>query len=136
MRIDIEDYLSPGEMKEIAREEFHKLLSSKSERILSNLAYYLGEGFIQSLISDEEVRKLQDRATKILKEDSNFETLIYSKPTGDLVVYNEVQTAIRDNIDIVRDKGVERLTNLDLDKFEESFDASNILFELIKGVKQ
>jgi len=142
MEIKIEDYLTQDEMKDIARNEFKKLLENGKERILSNITYYLGEGFVKSLITKEELSTLKKETARHLQDTSCLKSFIYEKPdawghipTGDLVVYNEVQKTIKENVHLVRENIINELNNLDLDDFSEEFDISILIYLLIQGVK-
>lgn len=144
LTLKLEDILSRDEMKEIAKEEFRRLFNetSSKERILSNLAYSFGGGFIQDLISEDELEDLKGKTKELLNDKYALNGFVYAKPDawgnkpiGDLVVYNEVQKAIKENISLVRDNVVDKLQNLDLDKFQEEFDLSTIFELLIKSVK-
>jgi len=142
MEIRIEDYLTRDEMKDIARNEFKELLKNGRERILSNLTYYLGEGFVKSLITKEELSKLEEETVRHLQDTSCLKSFIYEKPdawghipTGDLVVYDEVQKTIKENVHLVRENIIKELDNLNLDSFSEEFDIGNLIYLLIQGVK-
>lgn len=143
--LKLEDILSTDEMKEIAREEFRRLFhgTSSKERILSNLAYSFGGGFVQDLITEDALETLKSKTKELLEDKYALNHFVYdkpdawdSKPNRDLVVYNEVQKSIKENISLVRNNVVDKLQNLDLDKFQEEFDLSTIFELLIKSVKE
>ena len=145
MSIKIEDYLSQEEMKEIAKEEFTKMLAddSQKERLLTNMSYNLGYGFIRELITDEDLVQLRAKTKENLESETALKMFVYDKPDvwnhkpkDDLVVYNEVQKTIKENIHLVRNNIIEELKNIDLDEFQESFDLSNIFQILISELKK
>lgn len=142
--IKIEDLISQEEMKDIAKEEFRDLFREKSdkERILSNLAYYLGEGFVQSVIDEHEVEKLKAKTKEVLNDNTSLRMFIYSKPDAwqhkpkeNLLVYNEVQNTIKENIHLVRENIIKELENIDVDNFKEEFDLNYLFGLLIKSVR-
>ena len=135
----IEDYLSDDEMKDIAKEEFIKLLSDnkEKERLLTNMAYNLGYGFIKELIDDEDLAVLKTKVKELMNNKTHLKMAVYDKPDAwnmkpkdDLVVYNEIQKAIKENIHLVRENTIKELENLDLDNFQDEFDLNRI-FELL-----
>ena len=141
----IEDYLTQEEMKEIAVEEFKKILDSdnKRERILTNMSYNLGYGLIKEIITAEELEEIKRKTKNMLLNDKTaLHMAVYNKPDvwdmkrkDDLVVYNEIQKAIRENIDLVRERVILELKNIDLDKFQEEFDIGVIFELLLKNIK-
>ena len=145
MDIKIEDYLSHDEMKEIAKEEFVRLLSDnkQKERLLTNMSYSLGYGFIRELITDEDLLRLKEKTKENLESETALRMFVYDKPDvwnhkpkDDLIVYNEVQKTIKENIHLVRNNIIEKLENIDLDEFQESFDLSSIFQILIKELRR
>ena len=140
----IEDYLNDEELKEIAKEEFKKLLSNdkQKERLLTNMAYNLGYGFIRELITDNDINTLKTKTKECLNNKTALNMFVYNKPDAwqlkpkdDLVVYNEVQKTIKENIGLVQDNVVEKLQNIDLDKFQDEFDLSRIFELLLKNIQ-
>lgn len=141
----IEDYLTQEEMKEIAVEEFKKILDSdnKRERILTNMSYNLGYGLIKEIIAAEELEEIKRKTKNMLLNDKTaLNMAVYNKPDAwdmkrkdDLVVYNEIQKAIRENIDLVRERVILELKNINLDKFQEEFDIGVIFELLLKNIK-
>ena len=141
----IEDYLTQEEMKEIAVEEFKKILDSdnKRERILTNMSYNLGYGLIKEIITAEELEEIKRKTKNMLLNDKTALSMaVYNKPDvwnmkrkDDLIVYNEIQKAIRENIDLVRERVILELKNIDLDKFQEEFDIGVIFELLLKNIK-
>lgn len=142
----IEDYLTQEEMKEIAVEEFKKILDSdnKRERILTNMSYNLGYGLIKEIITAEELEEIKRKTKNMLLNDKTaLKMAVYNKPDAwdmkrkdDLVVYNEIQKAIRENIDLVRERVILQLKNIDLDNFQEEFDIGVIFELLLKNIKK
>ena len=142
----IEDYLTQEEMKEIAVEEFKKILDSdnKRERILTNMSYNLGYGLIKEIITAEELEEIKRKTKNMLLNDKTaLHMAVYNKPDvwdmkrkDDLVVYNEIQKAIRENIDLVRERVILELKNIDLDKFQEEFDIGVIFELLLKNINK
>lgn len=141
----VEDYLTQEEMKEIAVEEFKKLLFSdkQKERLLTNMSYNLGYGLIKEIITDDDLERVKNRTNDLLLNDKTaLRGAIYNKPDvwnmkrdSDLIVYNEIQRTIKENIELVRNKVVYELENIDLDKFQEEFDIGNIFELLLKNIK-
>ena len=142
----IEDYLTQEEMKEIAVEEFKKILDSdnKRERILTNMSYNLGYGLIKEIITAEELEEIKRKTKNMLLNDKTvLKMAVYNKPDvwdmkrkDDLVVYNEIQKAIRENIDLVREIVILELKNIYLDKFQEEFDIGVIFELLLKNINK
>ena len=142
----IEDYLTQEEMKEIAIEEFKKTLDTdnKRERILTNMSYNLGYGLIKEIITAEELEEIKGKTKNMLLNDKTaLNMAVYNKPDvwdmkrkDDLVVYNEIQKAIRENIDLVRERVILELKNIDLDKFQEEFNLGVIFELLLKNINR
>ena len=142
----IEDYLTQEEMKEIAVEEFKKILDSdnKRERVLTNMSYNLGYGLIKEIITAEELEEIKRKTKNMLLNDKTaLKMAVYNKPDvwdmkrkDDLVVYNEIQKAIRENIDLVRERVILELKNIHLDKFHEEFDIGVIFELLLKNINK
>lgn len=145
-KMEIEDYLTQEEMKDIATEEFKKLLFSdkQKERLLTNMSYNLGYGIVKEIITDEELESVKNRTKDLMLNDKMaLRNAIYQKPDiwnmkrdSDLIVYNEIQKAIKENIEVVRSKVVSELENMDLDKFQEEFDIGVIFEMLLKNIKR
>ncbi|MFA5669886.1 MAG: hypothetical protein WCX83_00330 [Candidatus Cloacimonas sp.] len=144
MEIKIEDYLSQEEMTKIAKEEFNRMLMDDrtKERLLTNMSYNLGYGFVRELITDEDLELLKQKTKENLNSKTALNMFVYDKPDAwghkpkdDLIVYNEVQKTIKENINIVRANVIEALQNLDLDNFSEEFDLSTIFSVLISSLQ-
>ena len=123
MNIDIENYLSPEEIKSIVADEFRGIVrqqfntDSDTKRILANIGY---EVFYNIL--DKEVPNFQDKIIKKTKEcveDNDYSYAIFRKSNGwgdkDSLGYTYTKKAIEENKDIIADKCKEVMKGLDKD---------------------
>lgn len=142
---NVNDYLTPEEMKEIAIQEFKKLFANKveTERILYNFASRSANKFIENTLTEEDLKSLRKNVTKIIKEkDLGYH--IFDKPNvwdtkkeySDYIVYDEIQKVIAENIDLIREKVVKTLEDVEVkEKYEECFDPTVLLELMIKQLK-
>ena len=141
--LNIEDFLTQDEMKDIAKEEFKKLFNDNNgrERIVSNLAHYVGAGFLSDILTELEVSSIKKRAKELLIDERSLSSFIFEKPDpwhhkpiGDLIVYNEIQKCIKENIHLVRENVIKGLADIDIEYFRESFDLNQLFSILLKSI--
>lgn len=123
IEIDIDNYLSASEIKEIVKDMLISQLKYKIEReadrLLSNLAYYQAEAVINSLLTDEQKVMVNDKTTKIIQNMAEH-TVFYrdwrGSPDNAVRILNK---AVNDNAELITDKVKEVINNY---PFEEKLE--------------
>ena len=145
MEINFKEYLTDEEIKKIITDEFRSLVKNNTERVLSNFAYELGDGFIKEFISENDLAFVKEKVTEILHDEQTISYRLFSErnawDSNKLLKVSEViNRTIMENMDILKDKTIESMKNIDVDKLTEflteNFDSvirAFILFNTKKG---
>lgn len=125
MEINIKDYLSEEEIKEILEEEFknqiRKKLSSdkETERILGNLAYHLVQQEIEK-ITPKHATYLEDKVKQILKEKSSLSYLIfkthYLDNSPESFATKLIEQTVKENSELIKQKTIDSIKDHNFSK--------------------
>lgn len=148
LKIDVADYLSHNEIKEICIEqvkhEVAKFFSNEenAQRLLSNLSYYIVFNEIDKVIpnSKDLVISKTEEILNNIQSYSVFRDSSYGSKKS--LAYELMENAIKNNAQLINEKVKETITNKDYskeiwDKFEELAESfiSNI-YEITRLGKQ
>jgi hypothetical protein len=155
MEINITDYLSHQEIKEIAQDEVrvqireHFKNEENAKRLLSNLAYHVVSEEVNKIVPNYE-QELIDKVVSLIRDEKSVGFTLFdfdaygsgrSKSLGAVIV----EQTVKENQQLIKDKVIETIQNADytdeaLMKFEnlaESF-TSNIydFVEMMRSKKE
>ena len=86
MKINIEEYLTEEEMKEIAQQEFRKCISHQSkeslERIINNSAYQVVWSAVDESLDGEAIGILKEKVIEIIGDMSAFNVFATPRSPG------------------------------------------------------
>lgn len=124
MEINFKDYMTYEEIKKIIVDEFKSLVKKDTERILSNVSYQLGDSFIKEFISENDLAFVKEKVTEILHDKQTISYRLFSErnawDTNKLLKVSEIiEQTIMNNMDILKDKTIESMKNIDVDKLTE-----------------
>lgn len=124
MEINFKDYMTGEEIKKIIVDEFKSLVKKDTERILSNVSYQLGDSFIKEFISENDLAFVKEKVTEILHDKQTISYRLFSErnawDTNKLLKVSEIiEQTIMNNMDILKDKTIESMKNIDVDKLTE-----------------
>ena len=139
MEINITDYLTHDEIKEICADQVRNDVRNhfKENYAGSNMAYYISQILVQDIFSQDEslIKYLKSRVPEIAKELSVhqiFNDGSYSKRTE---AFTMVQDIVKDNKEKIEDTVKEKIQSAvnGFDWHEEIADvASTVVYEMIK----
>lgn len=129
VKIDIEDYLSESEMKDIAKEEFALFIrnnlrkESDFDRILTNLSYE----YIFKAISEETGKDvltyIKDKIETLLQDDSHISYLLWRKKDAweneESPAITIMNQAIKDNHEFIENKVHKLIDNYNFDEIKD-----------------
>lgn len=143
MEIQIESYLSNDEITDIIREEIKIIVKQDAERILTNNSYSLGTAYVESLLTDEDKQFVKKTVIEHLSKKDTIKFELFRKPDAwnskrSPAVDDIIQKTLLENQNILKDKTIESMKNIDMDKLTEylteNFD--NVLMMLIEKVSE
>lgn len=130
LKINIHDYLSDAEIKRIVEDELRERIremfknESESQRLLSNLSYYIVYDEIDKIIPNS--RDLVQEKTMVILKDIKSYQVFRDRSYGSKasLAYEIMENSVRDNKDLINEKVKETIINSDYnkeiwDKFEE-----------------
>ena len=113
MEINIQDYLTHDEIKEIAIEQVKGSLRQGGERLVNNLAYEVAFRIIDESLTDEMMEQVKNKVPEIIDGMSEFS--IFRKPNAwerqSSDAWDTLQTAMKENRDSIKDKVKETIEN-------------------------
>jgi hypothetical protein len=123
-KIEIDDLISVEEQKEIAREIFKEQILNDKERILINFAYNIGTSYVQEILEEKDLQFVKEYTHKVLNEKSSIRYQLFK----DMEVWEKrkntpseiIEKAIIDNKQILINKTIEALNNIDVDEMSEN----------------
>ena len=127
--INIEDYLSKEEIKEIAKEELSYAIQEKFrkesdiERIITNLSYEFLFKAVSEAIGKDSLEMIKDKVVELLMDDSRIKYLLWRKKD---VWENEespavtiMNQAIEDNRELIENRVFEMVSNYDFNEAKD-----------------
>lgn len=132
IQINVQDYLSESEIREICKDSLRSKINTDAERILTNLAYNLSHSFVDSILTDTEKDTLQKKVKDVISKTSSTE--VFRKADywhkEDSIAQKYLNEAIVQNKENIKMKAIEILENFDFASELEK-DAMYILQEAI-----
>ena len=107
--INVSDYMSDDEIKEMVRDEIKSNIMHSTEdnieRILSNMSYNMATGFIDKLLTEEQKNKIRNKTEEIINGLSDF-TVFHSNQSyeKESLGYTIMEKACRDFEPEIRNK--------------------------------
>lgn len=103
MRINIKEYLTEEEMKEIAEQEFRKCINHQAkeslERIINNSAYQVVWGAVDESLDGEAIGILKEKVIEIIGDMSAFN--VFATPNAwdrkENMAHSILVQAVKDN---------------------------------------
>ena len=115
MEINIQDYLTHDEIKDIAVKQVKESLREGGERLVNNLAYEVAFNIIDESLTDEMMHMVKKKVPEIIEGLSEFN--IFRKPTAwdreSSDAWDTLQTAMKENRDAIKVKVRETIENYD-----------------------
>lgn len=104
--IDIDDYLSYEEKKELCIEYVRKVLRGdkhQEERVLANMAYEAAFAILDSVLTDEMMNLVKEKALEQIQKVSDFHIFRKKDAWGqeDSVAYLEVKKAVEEHKQLI-----------------------------------
>lgn len=141
MEINIENYLSEETIKDMISEELRVVIKRDTERILTNMAFYVVFKAVDEALDDSAKEFIKAKAISIINDLSSF--CVFRKKDAwekeDSIAYKTLQEAMNENKGLIKQKVCEAIENRDYEKdIEQSMDyISEGLFEIMrKGLSQ
>lgn len=121
MEINIKDYLSEEEIKEICIDYVRGLLNKnrlEEERILYNIAYNAAYKIIDDCINEDDLSIIKNKVVSILSKINNYEVFRKKDAWGaeDSIAYIELQKAINENKYLIYENVKKAITEKDYEK--------------------
>lgn len=122
--MEIKDYLSEEEMKEIAREEFKNFLKNtfEDERKLANLAYLMVSKYSNDLFDEKTTNILKEKILKIVNELSPY--IVFYKDDFHKIeskAHKLVQDIVLEKKPLINKRIEDIINNIDFKEFNGNF---------------
>lgn len=115
IQINVEDYLSVSEIREICKDSLRSKINTDAERILTNLAYNSSHSFVDSILTDAEKDTLKQKVKDVISKTSSSE--VFRKADywhkEDSIAQKYLNEAIVENKESIKLKVIEILENFD-----------------------
>lgn len=129
IKIDIENYLSEEEIKEICKDEMRCIISEQFrkeadvDRVISNLSYEFLFRQISESIGEDAVALIKSKVKKLLQDDGIIKYELFRKEDAwgrsESVGYKILQQSIKDNADLINEKVKEAIGAYDFGSKDE-----------------
>lgn len=127
--INIEDYLSKEEIKEIAKEQIAISIKEKFrkesdiERIITNLSYEFLFKAISEAIGKDSLEMIKDKVQTLLMDDSHISYLIWRKKDAweneESPAVTIMNQAIKDNHNLIENKVYSLISNYNFNEAKD-----------------
>lgn len=121
MEVNIQDYLSNNEIKEIVKEQFANRVSKifnteyDTERIIGNLSYKFIWKVVDEEIGDNFQNRIKEKVVKIINDLTDF--CVFRRKSDyekeESIGQKILNEAVQENADIIKNKVKKHLENLD-----------------------
>ena len=129
ININIEDYLSKEEIKEIAKEQISYAIKEKFrkesdiERIITNLSYEFLFKAVSEAIGKDSLEMIKDKVTELLMDDSHISYLLWRKKDAweneESPAITIMNQSIKNNHDLIESKVYGLISNYDFNEVKE-----------------
>lgn len=124
MEIDINNYISENEKREIALEIFRDKVKEafggdqytdsgkERDRVIKNAVHHWIVEYVEKTLTDEDKQTIRDNALKAIK-DANYEFRVFEKPDvwnrTEYTAYKVITQAVKENEDYIKEKVAEEI---------------------------
>jgi len=131
MEVDIKEYLSNEEIKEICKAHLRMQLQQEGERLATNMAYSAAAQIIDEAFSNEEKTVLKTRVRKVIEDCSSYNLFRKKDAWGseESVAYRALQEAVSENIPTLKVRVAEVMEAYPIS--EELFKNSDLMAEVL-----
>lgn len=129
ININIEDYLSQEEMKEIVKEQFSQAVKeqfrkpSDIERVMTNLSYEYLFKAVSEAIGKDSVEFIKDKVVNLLQDDSHISYLMWRRKDAwendESPAITAMNNAIKDNEDLIKSRVYSLISNYDFNEVKD-----------------
>lgn len=140
--ININDYLSDAEIKEVCKDTLRSLIvkqfnrESDIDRVITNLSYEFVFEAVSKSIDCDAAKLIKDTVKRLLKKDDTIKYLIFrrndawerSEAPG-LTILNK---AIKDNESLIRSRVVEEIEKYDLGSFDLKYRFEELITQIVE----
>lgn len=129
MEINIENYLSKEEIKEIVKEEVSCAIKEKFkkesdiERIITNLSYEFLFKAVSEAIGKDSLEMIKEKVTELLMDDSHISYLLWRKKDAweneESPAITIMNQAIKDNHNLIESKVYGLINNYDFSEVKD-----------------
>ena len=129
VNINIEDYLSQEEMKEIAKEQFSLAVKelfrkpSDIERIMTNLSYEYLFKTVSEAIGKDSLEFIKDKVISLLQDDSHISYLMWRRKDAwendESPAITAMNKAIKDNEEFIKSRVYSFISNYDFNEVKD-----------------
>lgn len=129
IKIDIENYLSEEEIKEICQDTLRGIISEQFrkeadlDRVISNLSYEFLFKQISECIGEDAVVLIKSKVRKLLQDDNVIKYQLFRKADAwersESVAYSILQQSIKDNADLINERVKETIGTYDFGSKDE-----------------
>lgn len=138
IEIDVTDYLSKEEIKDICVEIIRNTINKDTERILSNLAYTHAHSIIDSLLTMTEKQELNNKVKQILDKTDTY--TVFRKADywhkEDSIAQKYLNESIIENKEVIKSRALEAMNRFDFDNALEQDGMTilqNAILDKLKG---
>ena len=140
--INIEDYLTEDQIKQIIVTELRIKIKKDAERILNNCAFYVVFRAVDEALDGGAFNLIRDKAKDVIKNLGSFEVFRKKDAWGkeDSIAYKELQKAMEENKPLIHEKvknAMEKFDYAGLVEYEGNGYISEAIIEAIaRGFQQ
>lgn len=125
LTLNIDNYITDEEKKQIALSVFEEKIRQDCERVLSNSCYTIAKGFVNEFINDEQRQYVKKTVAKLLSQPKSIEYSLFQRkdawhPRRQFEIDEIIEGAIRDNREILIEKTIKALRNVDDELLSEN----------------
>ena len=142
--INIEDYLSEEEIKEICKDsvrcailrQYGNTKEADIDRLVTNLSYEYVFRAVTDAFGEDAKQKIQDTVAKLLKKDDTIRYLMFRRADAwdrseapGLTILNN---AIKDNEELIRNRVKEEIEKYDLASFDLKYRFEEMICQIVE----
>ena len=129
IKIDVENYLSVEEIKEICKDAMRGIIYNQFkkeadvDRVISNLSYEFLFKQISESIGEDAVALIKSKVIKLIQDKNSIKYELFRKADGwdrsEAVGYTILKQAIKDNADLINKRVKETISSYDFGSRDE-----------------
>lgn len=111
MVIDVENYLSNGEIREIIKQELAKAVQDDAERILNNATYHVIFKVVDEVLDNNAKDLIREKSIDIINNLSIYEVFRRRNEweKEDSIAYQTLQETVKENINLIKTNVIEAI---------------------------